>query len=80
MILTGTLQTITHAYSEIEQNRQFTVQQMLMVHETLNAFQQKFQQELEDLGTNLKNQINEEAAVVRATWDANHKRMYNNKE
>ena len=42
---------------------------MQMVHETLDAFQQKFQSELENLGEYLHNQINEEGMFVRATWD-----------
>jgi len=39
---------------------------MEMVHETLNNFQTSFLNELDDLGQNLKNQINEEGAFVRA--------------
>jgi hypothetical protein len=45
---------------------------MEKVHETLNEFQRSFLNELDELGKNLKNQINEEGAFVRAQWTANH--------
>ncbi len=56
------------SYAEIEENKQFTIAQMKRVHETLNAFQEKFSQELQDLGENLHHQINDEAQFVRDTW------------
>jgi hypothetical protein len=48
---------------------------MEMVHETLNAFQGSFLAELDALGRNLNQQIDQEAAVVRAQWAKNHYRM-----
>lgn len=48
---------------------------MNMVHDTLDAFERDFVNKLETLGTDLKDQINEEGAFVRAQWKANHERM-----
>lgn len=48
---------------------------MERVHETMNAFQASFLAELEELGHDLKQQIDEEAAVVREHWRAAHERM-----
>lgn len=48
---------------------------MDLVHETLNAFERDFVNRLDTLGNDLKDQINEEGAFVRAQWKANHERM-----
>jgi len=61
--------------SDIETNRQYTIQQMDLVHETLDAFERDFVNRLELLGNDLKDQINVEGAFVRAQWKANHERM-----
>jgi hypothetical protein len=44
-------------------------------HKTLDAFEKEFINRLNTLGDNLKHQINEEGAYVRAQWKANHERM-----
>ena len=62
-------------FREIEKNRQFTIEQMAIVHETLNAFQIKFESELEILAQDLNEQITEEAEIVRQVWSENHERM-----
>lgn len=61
--------------SDIETNKQYTIQQMNMVHDTLDAFERDFVNRLHTLGDDLKHQINEEGAFVRAQWKANHERM-----
>ena len=48
---------------------------MNFVHKTLDAFEKDFVERLNTLGDNLKDQINEEGAFVRAQWKANHERM-----
>lgn len=48
---------------------------MNMVHDTLDAFERDFVNRLQTLGDDLKHQINEEGAFVRAQWKANHERM-----
>ena len=62
-------------YSEIAENREQTIASMNHVHEVVNAFQQKFQEELQNLGDDLKRQIEEEGQIFRDQWAANHKRM-----
>ena len=50
---------------------------MNFVHKTLDDFERDFINRLNTLGDNLKNQIKEEGAFVRAQWKANHERMDN---
>ena len=45
------------------------------VHDTVNKFQVKFQEELQKLGDDLKNQINEEGTIFRKKWGEFHNRM-----
>ena len=52
-------------YTEIEENRQHTISCMNQVHDYVNQFQQKFQDELQTLGDNLKLQIEEEGDIFR---------------
>ena len=58
--------TVWFLYSNIETNKQYTIQQMDLVHETLNAFERDFVNKLDTLGNDLKDQINVEGAFVRA--------------
>ena len=41
-------------YNEISENREQTIASMNHVHDVVNAFQQKFQEELKNLGDDLK--------------------------
>ena len=45
------------------------------VHDIVNQFQHRFQEELQSLGDDLKRQIDEEADIFRKQWAANHVRM-----
>ena len=47
-------------YEEIAENKRHTIACMDDVHNTVNQFQQKFQDELKQLGDNLKLQIYDE--------------------
>ena len=60
---------------DIASNKEFAVQQMNFVHQTLDAFEKDFTDRLNTLGDNLKHDINEEGKFVRAQWTANHQRM-----
>lgn len=54
--------------SEIQENREQTVEAMNNVHATLNAFQEEFQNRLRQLGDDITKQINDEGEVFRDTW------------
>ena len=56
------------ARSEIQENKEQTVEAMRNVHNVLNAFQKEFQDRLRDLGDDLTRQLNEEGTVFRETW------------
>ena len=56
------------AHSEIQENKEQTVEAMRNVHNVLNAFQKEFQDRLRDLGDDLTRQLNEEGTVFRETW------------
>ncbi len=58
--------SITVSYSDIAANREHAVQQMNFVHKTLDEFERDFVNRMNTLGDNLKHQINEEGAFVRA--------------
>lgn len=73
--LTRKFYSITVSYSDIAANREHAVKQMNFVHKTLDEFERDFVNRLNTLGDNLKHQINEEGAFVRAQWSANHERM-----
>ena len=45
------------------------------VHATLNAFQEEFQNRLQDLSDDLNRQLTEEGDIFRETWKGNHERM-----
>ena len=62
-------------YAEIAENKQHTIACMNDVHDTVNKFQQKFQEELQNLGDDLKRQINEEGTIFRNKWADYHARM-----
>ena len=62
-------------YAEIRENKEHTIAAMNHVHDVVNQFQQKFQDELQTLGDDLKRQMDEEADIFRKQWEANHKRM-----
>ena len=62
-------------YAEIAENRKDTIDCMNHVHDVVNKFQQKFQDELNKLGDDLKNQINVEGEIFRKQWAENHARM-----
>lgn len=62
-------------FRDIETNKQYTIAQMNMVHDTLDRFELDFINKLNNLGDNLKDQINTEGQFVRAQWQANHERM-----
>ena len=56
------------ARSEIQENKEQTVEAMRNVHNVLNAFQKEFQDRLRDLGDDLTRQLNDEGNVFRETW------------
>lgn len=62
-------------YAEIAENKQHTIACMNDVHDTVNKFQQKFQDELKQLGDDLKRQISEEGTIFRNKWAGYHERM-----
>ena len=66
---------ISFAPSEIQENREQTVEAMNNVHATLNAFQEEFQNRLKQLGDDITKQINDEGEIFRDTWKHNHERM-----
>ena len=68
-------QRFQNTYADIATNKQYTVEQMNLVHETLDAFEKDFVNRLNVLGENLNEQINVEGQFVRAQWKANHERM-----
>ena len=45
------------------------------VHDVVNKFQDKFQDELNKLGDDLKDQINVEGEIFRKQWSDYHVRM-----
>jgi len=51
------------------------VETMNKVHETLNNFQQEFQDKLHALSDNLHKQIEDEGNEFREVWKINHQRM-----
>ena len=53
-------------YEEIRENREQTIISMNHVHDIVNQFQQKFQEELQDLGDDLKRQMDEEHDIFTA--------------
>ena len=67
-----TILTIFVNSSEIQENKEQTIEAMRNVHNTLNAFQEEFQQRLNDLGNDLKRQLHEEGEIFRDTWTHNH--------
>ena len=52
-------------YAEIRENKEFTIASMDHVHDVVNQFQQKFQDELQNLGDDLKRQLHEEGEIFR---------------
>ena len=62
-------------YSEITENREQTHALMKEVRGIVDAFQQKFQEELQNLGNDLRNQIETEGDIFRKQWAENHARM-----
>ena len=62
-------------YDEIRENKEFTIASMNHVHDVVNQFQQKFQDELQKLGDDLKRQIDEEGDIFRKQWSDYHARM-----
>ena len=62
-------------YDEIEENKEFTIASMNHVHDVVNQFQQKFQDELQKLGDDLKRQMDDEGEIFRKQWDDYHTRM-----
>jgi len=48
---------------------------MAQVKATLNAFQEEFQQRLQDLSAEINKQLDEESQFFRDTWAHNHRRM-----
>ena len=65
-------QKFDDTYEEIRENREQTISSMNHVHDVVNQFQMKFQQELQDLSDDLKNQMNEEHDIFTAQWNENH--------
>lgn len=57
---------LTLLFRDIETNKQYTIAQMNMVHDTLDRFELDFINKLNNLGDNLKDQINTEGKFVRA--------------
>lgn len=68
-------QRFTNTYTEIQENKEQTIEAMNNVHNTLNAFQQEFQDRLKDLGDDMSKQIMDEGQIFRDTWKHNHERM-----
>ena len=68
-------QKFDDTFEEIRENKEFTIACMNDVHDIVNEFQRKFQQELQDLGDDLKRQINEEGEIFRNKWTGYHERM-----
>ena len=65
-------QKFDDTYEEIRENKEQTIASMNHVHDVVNQFQMKFQQELQDLSNDLKNQMNEEHDIFTAQWNENH--------
>ena len=68
-------QKFEDTYSEIQENKEHTIECMNNVHDIVNKFQEKFQEELKNLGDDLKQQIDQEGELFRKKWAENHARM-----
>jgi len=62
-------------YRQIEENKQFTIDEGKRVMDTLKAFQDKFEERLVVVDKNIEKEITEEKTVVRQTLESINKKL-----